>query len=800
MTQIGSIVIKNRSELTEKRTRIADLTAGLGFSEIYATRVATIISEIVTRTLKKDRFILLNAFLKKEDKNRFIIYEITAKTIDVADLKDSILSVFNKTEEMMKKDGQQVFRGYCALPEFINPPSKKNLDFLGNEFTKLTKEEALEAAESSHRKIKTVFDSAVQILIITTDIEGIITLINSGTRNLLGYTEKNLVGQSFTDKIIVHEEVKERSKQFLKETGLFVKGFALFAERIQRYGQDEWECSYRKKDGSTIIVNQVGTAIRNEDGELTGYLFVSQDISAKKEAEKEILRLASVVKQAKNTIVITDLNGNIVYANPFFEVTSGYTVEEALGKNPRVLKSGVQDEKFYEELWGTITKGKTWNGVFVNKRKDGALYHEEATIFPILDSAGDIINYAAVKQDVTQRILAENELKESEAKLRSITSSAQDAIIMMNDEGKITFWNPAAEKIFGYSVEEALNKKVHEFIAPSEYRGQFYKNFKNFKKTGRGNAIGKIVELEGLRKNGEKFPVALSLSAVQIKGRWHSVGIVRDITDQKNAEKALKANMEALKESNEEIKRFAYIVSHDLRAPLVNLKGFSGELRRGMEILNPVIKSVIQSLDKDTAQDVRYAFEEDIPEALGFIETSVDKMDRFISSILTLSRIGRRELKWQTVDVKQIVDEIVRTLSHQIGGKGITIKSDNLPVIKADRTSIEQIFGNLLDNAVKFMDRKTDGIIEIGYKEDNKFYTFFVKDNGRGISEKDIEKVFALFRRAGKQDKPGEGMGMAYVQTLVKRHGGRIWVESEMGKGTVFYFTISKEPENTSRN
>ncbi len=264
-----------------------------------------------------------------------------------------------------------------------------------------------------------------------------------------------------------------------------------------------------------------------------------------------------------------------------------------------------------------------------------------------------------------------------------------------------------------------------------------------------------------------------------------------------------------LEQANEEIKQFAYIVSHDLRAPLVNLKGFAAELGYSLDEIRSTIDGVKPHLDENAQKTLEWALEEDVPEALSFIESSVDRMDSFINSVLKLSRLGRRELQPEPLDMVQLVEVILDSLSHQIEKHQIQITVGDLPTVVADRTSMEQIVGNLVSNAIKY--RKPDqpgevaitaehvapsgaaGDGQIGVQE----VVFHVQDNGRGIAAEDHHKVFAPFRRAGRQDVPGEGMGLAYVQTLVRRLGGRIWFESELGAGTTFHFTIAtaEEPE-----
>lgn len=189
------------------------------------------------------------------------------------------------------------------------------------------------------------------------------------------------------------------------------------------------------------------------------------------------------------------------------------------------------------------------------------------------------------------------------------------------------------------------------------------------------------------------------------------------------------------------------------------------------------------------------ALEEDIPEALEFIESSVNRMDALINAILKLSRIGRRDLKIEPVDVSGIVQNILKTLGHQLEVGRVTVSVAELPEVFTDKTAIEQIVGNLLDNALKYLDKSRPGQLEVSAESGTYEMIFKFQDNGRGIAAEDMSKVFEIFRRAGKQDMPGEGMGLAYVKTLVRRLGGRIWCESELGVGTLFCFTITNHTD-----
>ena len=253
------------------------------------------------------------------------------------------------------------------------------------------------------------------------------------------------------------------------------------------------------------------------------------------------------------------------------------------------------------------------------------------------------------------------------------------------------------------------------------------------------------------------------------------VGVHTDITAQRKAESDLR-------ESNEEIQRFAYIVSHDLRSPLVNVMGFASELAA----LQGDIRAALDGHPRQAEIDG------DLGEALAFIKASVQRMERMIAAILKLSRDGRRSFQPEPINLTALVRIIVDAQHHQIeaAGASVTIAAD-LPAIVADRLALEQIFGNLVDNAVKYLDPARPGRIEVtAVPAGGGFLCVEVKDNGRGIAARDHQRVFELFRRAGAQDRPGEGIGLAHVRSLVRVFGGTIAVESEPDVGSTFRVTL----------
>ncbi|KQS03070.1 histidine kinase [Sphingomonas sp. Leaf357] len=264
---------------------------------------------------------------------------------------------------------------------------------------------------------------------------------------------------------------------------------------------------------------------------------------------------------------------------------------------------------------------------------------------------------------------------------------------------------------------------------------------------------------------------------------------LRDFAD--SLEEQVTERTADLSRANEEIQRFAYIVSHDLRSPLVNVMGFTAELDTATAAITELIDRAEAQAPEIVSEDARLAAREDLPEAIRFIRTSTQKMDRLINAILKLSREGRRVIAPEPVDMAGLVGTIDASLKHLTEDRGATIGIDGeLPGIVTDRLAIEQIFSNLIENAVKYLQPGRPGRILVRGARNGSRIAYEIEDNGRGIAETDHQRVFDLFRRSGHQDQPGEGIGLAHVRALVYRLGGVIDVRSELGKGATFRVTL----------
>ncbi len=252
-------------------------------------------------------------------------------------------------------------------------------------------------------------------------------------------------------------------------------------------------------------------------------------------------------------------------------------------------------------------------------------------------------------------------------------------------------------------------------------------------------------------------------------------------------EARVKTRTSELSRANDEIQRFAYIVSHDLRSPLVNVMGFTSELELALKPLKRVVDWMTANAPDRLPKDVKDSVEVEMPEAIGFIRSSTQKMDRLINAILRLSREGRRTLTPESLAMTPLAEGLIDNVRHRLTERGADAKVEGeLPDLMSDRLAVEQVFGNLIDNAVKYLSPARPGLITLRGRREAGLFLYEIEDNGRGISTQDHERIFELFRRSGAQDQTGEGIGLAHVRALMYRLGGTITCISELDRGATF--------------
>lgn len=307
-------------------------------------------------------------------------------------------------------------------------------------------------------------------------------------------------------------------------------------------------------------------------------------------------------------------------------------------------------------------------------------------------------------------------------------------------------------------------------IIPERYREAHKAGLKHFLATGEGPIFGKRIELSALRRNGGEFPIELSVAPIQLGDAWLFSAFVRDITERKQAEEALERTTAELTRSNAELDQFASVASHDLQAPL----------------------RMVASSTQLLARDYKDKLDAEANEYIAFAVEGAKRMQVLINELLNYSRLNTKRKPFELVDCGQIYAATVANLKVEIEESGAVLTSGCLPTVKGDSVLLLQVFQNLVANAIKFQREKRPQV-HVWAEEKNGAWQFGVRDNGIGISPKYFDRLFVIFQRLHRREEySGTGIGLAVCKKIVEKHGGRIWVESELGKGSTFYFTIPK--------
>jgi PAS domain S-box-containing protein len=373
---------------------------------------------------------------------------------------------------------------------------------------------------------------------------------------------------------------------------------------------------------------------------------------------------------------------------------------------------------------------------------------------------------------------------ESEALLRAILSTAVEGIITIDAHGLIESMNPAAEQMFGYLESELQGENV-SVLMPTPWREEHDQYLANYLQTGKRNIIGIGRMVRGQRKDGTAFPVDLAVSEVRFGDRRLFTGFLRDMTERQEAEAQLAELARDLAEKNKELETIVYVASHDLRSPLVNIQGFSRELAHACRKLQQVLVE-----GRPQTPDLLRLTSEDIEECLAYIQAGVAKMDSLLSGLLQYSRLGRAALRIEPLSMNSLLAGIERSMEFQIKKAGALFSVSPLPDALGDATQINQVFSNLVENALKYLDPRRRGEITVTGRIEQGQAIFAVKDNGEGIAQAHQGKVFEIFHRLHPGAGEGEGLGLTIVQRILERHRGRIWVESIPGSGSTFYVSL----------
>ncbi len=486
----------------------------------------------------------------------------------------------------------------------------------------------------------------------------------------------------------------------------------------------------------------------------------------------------------RDMLCVAGFDGYFKRVNPAWEKTLGYTREELLAK-PFLDFVHPDDRQKTMAATARLTQGEEVLS-FENRYrgKDGSYRWLLWSARPLVEKK----RIYASARDLNDRKQIEESLRQSEERSRSIIASAHDAFVSIDINGHVTDWNLQAEAMFGWSREEALGRFLHETIIPLKYRDAHLRGIAHLRATGQGPVLNQTLELSALRRNGDEFPVELVIWPLQVGDETTFHSFIRDITVRKEAaeriqrlNEELKQRAELLETANHELESFSYSVSHDLRAPLRHIHGF------------------VEILQKEPA----FEQDESSRRYLNVIARAAKDMGRLIDDLLNFSRTARAEMHPVQINTREMVEQVIHSLELESAGRRVIWDIKPLDSAAGDPSLLRLVWTNLLDNALKYTRKREEAKIEIGQIAENGKDTpptdavFYVRDNGVGYDMQYAAKLFGVFQRLHRsEDFEGTGIGLANVQRIIRRHGGRVWAEGQLDAGATFYFSLPVSPPN----
>jgi len=486
-----------------------------------------------------------------------------------------------------------------------------------------------------------------------------------------------------------------------------------------------------------------------------------------------------MVEQVKDlAIFMLGPQGHILSWNLGAEALKGYRPEEIIGKHFSLFytKEDVKAGMPQRELAIAAAQGNMdlqgWR-----LRRDGSRFWAWVSLTALHDPDGNLMGFCKVTRDITARRDAEDALQRSRNMFERLFETGPDAIVVVDGNGVIRRVNQQTEALFGYLRDELIGHRVEQLI-PERFHKRHRQHRRAYFEDPRARKMGIGLELYGRNQDGREMPVDIMLTPIETsEGTW-AFAAIRDISKQKQADAkiaelnaALKDQVDQLEASNRELEAFSYSVSHDLRAPLRHIIGF-------VDLLNA---KTPEGLDDKSRH------------YLVVISEAAQKMGVLIDDLLAFSRMGRAEVMKTRVDMAQLVSDIVRDLTEENKDRQIEWQVAPLPPVVGDLAMLRQVLVNLVANAVKFTRPREVARVEVGAVDEERETRFYVRDNGVGFDATYVNKLFGLFQRLHATDEfEGTGVGLAIVQRIVMRHGGKVWAEGSVDGGATFWFSLPK--------
>ena len=510
-----------------------------------------------------------------------------------------------------------------------------------------------------------------------------------------------------------------------------------------------------------------------EKESIYGILYVMEDCYSKQIIIQKQTFNEIILDNIPADIAVFDKNHNYLYINPN-GVRDVETRKWLIGKNDfdYCKKKGLdnsnadQRRNFFNQAIQTKQQVE-WVDEY---QRNGNDIYVLRRFYPVFNN-DELLYMLGYGVDVSELKFTQATVNVNEIRNQLILNSSLDAVVIIDPDGKITFWNPQAEIIFGWKSEDVLGKLLSDIIIPERYRKTHENAIKKHNEGFKGLAANKIIEFPALYRNIKEFPIEFSILPIYDKGIVKSYcSFIRDISTRKEKEEQLSIQNKTLQNQNSELEQFTYITSHDLQEPLLTLMSFS-------ELL-------LEEYSNNLNEEAKLYIE--------FINKSAIRMRSLVRGLMEFARIGKRE-DVNEMDCNLVVSDILNDLSLTIYEAQAEITSKKLPKIRGYETYIRLLFQNLISNAIKFSKENTKPKIKIKCSETEKEWKFSVKDNGIGIDEKYIDQVFIIFKRLNNDSVyQGYGIGLAHCKKIVDIHNGEMYVKSTVNKGSTFSFTISK--------
>jgi len=506
------------------------------------------------------------------------------------------------------------------------------------------------------------------------------------------------------------------------------------------------------------------------EGNLIGLIFMGEDITQYRENEIKIRHLSEAVEQSPASVILTDQYGKIEYINPKFEHLTGYKLDDIKGLNPSVLKSGEMSKEDYSQLWNKVKKGETWRGIFHNRKKNGELYWESASISGIKNPEGEITHFLAVKEDITEQKMLEERFKHC-------FNSAPVAMVMTDSNGEILLTNETLQNLYGYEEEDLVGQPISLVIPEkSEAKQLISQQLTTLVETDKSS--GNRMDFLAHKKSGEMFPVEIGYSSAPTLEGKLNISAVIDLTARIELEnKLLQRNDEISRnQALNTVGKMANMIAHDLRNPLSSIK-------MGLQIFQKQSNKISQ---EDAIELNQIALEQ------------VLYMEEILEDLMSYSRPDAIKLEW--IDIQKVVEHSIGLVQKDIDlfkAKINTWYEKGLPVINADSRKLRQVISNLLTNAMQSVESLQDVTpvinltVQLDLTETSSYIKITIQDNGCGIDNDKVEDLFEPFYTSRAK---GTGLGLAIARRFIELQHGTLQLQSAENDGTTATVKLNIDP------